>query len=136
MRWSEACAAAIAAFRNRFAISDEGLVLLGFAVTMREVLANAYVSLGLQCPAYMILTYDVPTKEEIASKVKGGDRVLLITDVISTGSLVESVSSVVRRNNATVAGVVSLVDARHANAATCRRRYRALWWSFSCAASH
>jgi adenine/guanine phosphoribosyltransferase-like PRPP-binding protein len=111
-RWSEACAAAMIQLLASVEVSHERLVLLGFTGTMREVMGRAYLRLTRDYRAYMLLTFDVPSKEEIASKIHRGDQVLLATDVISTGSLVESVSSLVARVEASVIGVISLIDSR------------------------
>ena len=111
-RWSESSAAAAVRLLERTPVDDAKLVLLGFTGTMREVLARVFVRLQRQCRAYVLLTFDIPSKEEIASKIHPGDHVLLLTDVISTGTLLDSVSSLVRAVGGKVIGVTSLVDAR------------------------
>ena len=117
-RWVEGCVVAVQRLLERTSVLDERLVLLGFTGTMREVVAQVYLRLNRSCRAYMLLTFDIPTKEEIASKVQLGDRVLLITDVISTGTLVEAVTDLVRRVGGEVVGCASLADARGKEAPT------------------
>jgi len=114
-RWVEGFSAAVVRHLEKTVVEDAELILLGFTATMREVLTQVFIRLGRQCRAYALLTYDIPSKEEIESKVRPGDKVLLLTDVISTGTLVESVYSLIRRVNASVIGIVSLVDIRRAS---------------------
>lgn len=111
-RWSEGSAAAVVRLLERTPVDDANLVLLGFTGTMREVLARVFLRLQRQCRAYVLLTFDIPSKEEIASKIHPSDNVLLVTDVISTGTLLDSVSSLVRAVGGRVIGVTSLADAR------------------------
>jgi adenine/guanine phosphoribosyltransferase-like PRPP-binding protein len=115
-RWSEACATAVTCLLAGAEADDQKLVLVGFTDTMREVVARAYMKLRRKCRAYMLLTFDIPTKEEIASKLQPGDQVVLVTDVVSTGTLVQAVWNLVRRVGANVLGIASLVDARRVTA--------------------
>ena len=87
-------------------------VVLGFAGPMRQVMAHIPSKLLSKSRAYTLLTYDVPTREEISSYVHANDDVLLLTDVVSTGSLLNAVAASVLENNARILGVISLVNNR------------------------
>jgi hypoxanthine-guanine phosphoribosyltransferase len=101
-------------------------VILAFAEPMRHVLPHIPKQLPFRTRGHTILTYDVPTREEISSYVRVGDEVVLLTDVVSTGSLLDAVADSVLENSARILGVVALVnhrqDARsHLNTITLRR---------------
>jgi len=111
-RWSETCAVAVMRLLDKHPVSDSQLVLLGFTGTIREVMARMFDNIQRKCRAFILLTFDIPTKEEISSKVKKGDKVVLITDVILTGTLAESVAGLVAQVGGSVSGIVSLIDGR------------------------
>jgi hypothetical protein len=59
---------------------------------MHDVIAHAKALLPRRWKMYVLKTFDVPTKEELKALVGEGKRVVLVTDVVSTGTLAESVA--------------------------------------------
>ena len=114
-RWYTSCAVAAYRLLTQQRYSDETLVVIGFTGTVREIVARTVQLLRRKCRVYVLLPYDVPTTEEIVVKVRPGDSVLLITDVISSGSLTDAVATLVTNAGASIIGVVSLVDTRMAS---------------------
>lgn len=86
--------------------------VLGFAASMRSVLGSLDKAHPIRDHTYCLLSYDAPSKAELAEIIKPSDQVVLCTDVISSGSLLHEMVALIRRIGASVVGIVSLVDAR------------------------
>lgn len=86
--------------------------LLGFAASMRGVLGSLDKANPIRDQTYCLLSYDAPSKAELTEIIKSGDQVVLCTDVISSGSLLHEMVTLIRRIGASIIGIISLVDAR------------------------
>lgn len=86
--------------------------VIGFAASMRPILASLDKAHPIRDETYCLLSYDAPSKAELAEIVKPGNQIVLCTDVISTGSLLHEMVALIRRIGGTVIGIISLVDAR------------------------
>lgn len=115
-RWSEPISAKLLQWLHESENSEKPLKFIGFAYPARMLLAALSARhQHLNHRAYNLLTYDVPTDIELATVVSSGDRVLLVTDVVSTGSLTKSVEDLVIRCGGKLIGIIAIVDA-HAKA--------------------
>ena len=79
---------------------------------MRSVLESIPEADPLRERAYCLLSYDSPTREEVSRVVSAGDKVILCTDVISSGTLIDEIAALVKREGGTVLAVIGLVDAQ------------------------
>ena len=95
---------------------EAGAKLLGFAASMRAVLGSLDEAHPIRDNTYCLLSYDAPSKAELAEIIKPGDKVVLCTDVISSGSLLHEMVTLIRRIGASIVGIISLVDARESPA--------------------
>lgn len=86
--------------------------VLGFAASMRPILNSLDRAHPIRDETYCLLSYDAPSKAELAEIIKSGDEVVLCTDVISTASLLHEVVDMIRRIGADVVSIIALVDAR------------------------
>lgn len=86
--------------------------IIGFAASMRPILSSVDKSHPIRDRVYCLLSYDALSKAELAEIVDAGDEIVLCTDVISTGSLLREIVTLVRRLGARVSGIIALVDAR------------------------
>ncbi len=111
-RWVFGGVAAITKLLDMSLLKSKVPVILAFAGSMREVVAHIPQRLLTPTRAYSLLTYDVPTKEQVGSYISREDDVILFTDVVSSGSLLTAVANLVEENGARLLGVVSLVDYR------------------------
>jgi adenine/guanine phosphoribosyltransferase-like PRPP-binding protein len=111
-RWTEIALAGIRRLLLTRRTPNGRLVLAGFASSVRPVLSQVSSRLGVSHHALALLTYDAPSKEELEDHVAQSDVVILLTDVLSTGTLTEAVAYALRQQRAELLGVVGLVDAR------------------------
>lgn len=106
-----------------YALPDSTLAptkVLGFAASMRPILNSLDRAHPIRDETYCLLSYDAPSKAELAEIIKSGDDVILCTDVISTGSLLHEVVDMIRRIGADAVAVIALVDAREEPSKTWR----------------
>ncbi|HEY4249242.1 MAG TPA: hypothetical protein VGM64_20635 [Lacunisphaera sp.] len=109
-RWAQGLASALhLLLTNTGLSSNEDVVIIGFTGTIREILEDACTLLPIRWRAYVLLTFDVPTKEELAVVVAEHNAVILVTDIISSGTLAESVADIILRLGARIIGVTSLI---------------------------
>ena len=92
--------------------------VLGFAASMRLILNSLDKAHPIRDETYCLLSYDAPSKAELAEIVQAEDEVILCTDVISSASLLREVVTLIRRIGANVRSVIALVDARETPADT------------------
>lgn len=114
MRWSTTIATQLKSWISETDQSGTPVTIIGFAYPVRGVIDTLSRKLlrDVEHSSYTLLSYDVPTEEELGSIVAAGHRVYLITDVISSGSLVRAVEAAVVKNGGDLQGLVALVDAR------------------------
>jgi adenine/guanine phosphoribosyltransferase-like PRPP-binding protein len=111
-RWATTCAAGIDAIRSKFP-ETHSFVVLGIGVAMREILARAWEDCGFNAAAHVLMTYDIPTREELrAALASTSASVILVSDFVSSGSLLEATTDALDRMQLPVVGVLALVDAR------------------------
>lgn len=110
LRWSDAFGRLLDVVLPDAATSKAKL--LGFAASMRPILSSLDRSHPIRDKTYCLLSYDAPSRAELAEIIVSGDKVVLCTDVISTGSLLHEIVTLVRRIGAVVVGIIALVDAR------------------------
>lgn len=118
VRWNEAFGRLL-----DHVLQDTTLALtkvLGFAASMRPILNSLDRAHPIRDETYCLLSYDAPSKAELAEIIKSGDEVVLCTDVISTASLLHEVVDMIRRIGAKVVAVIALVDAREVSSNTWR----------------
>jgi adenine/guanine phosphoribosyltransferase-like PRPP-binding protein len=93
-------------------LNSERLLLLGFTGTVRDLIYRLKLECARIWGAIIILSHDMPSVEEIRRVVKPNDNVLLLADVISTGSSAKRLSELVRRAGGIPVGIIAAVDAR------------------------
>ncbi len=108
-RWINGGIAAVTSILEARPNTTKPPIIIAFAGSMRHVLAHIPQRLATKVNAFTLLTYDIPGREEIGSYVTASDDVILLTDVITTGSLLSAVANAIADNNAHIIGVVSLV---------------------------
>lgn len=86
--------------------------IIGFSASMRPILDSIDKAHPIRDSTYCLLSYDAPSRAELAEFISAEDEVILCTDVISTASLMKEVISLTRRIGATVISAIALVDAR------------------------
>jgi len=111
-RWAETVLCCLRLVEEANPDNKGKCILLGFTGIIRELLAKILVSIPNATRAYTVLSYDVPLIEEIRGIIDKGDHVILITDVISTGSSACAIAGLVRKAGGNVSGIIAVVDAR------------------------
>jgi len=89
-RWVWGSAAGISKVLGTTYRASRPPVILAFAGRMSDLLAQLLPLLPKKTRAYTILTFNVPTREEISSYIHEEDEVILLTDVVRTGSLLSA----------------------------------------------
>jgi adenine/guanine phosphoribosyltransferase-like PRPP-binding protein len=112
IRWVNTCAAGILQVIAKTKVSIDDLVVLGLAGSIKDILVQAWTTLGIDIPAYTLMTYDVPTKEELSVNIGERNNVIVVVDVISSASLLQETTRVIKRLGKEVIGIVALVDGR------------------------
>lgn len=110
LRWTDAFGRLLDVVLPR--TERESAKVLGFAASIRSVLGSLDKAHPIRDRTYCLLSYDAPSKAELAEIIGPNDQVVLCTDVISSGSLLHEMVALIRRIGASIAGIISLVDAR------------------------
>jgi orotate phosphoribosyltransferase len=111
-RWAESATCAVASLLSDMDAAATPCKLIGFAASIRPLMATVANAIPNIASAHTLLTYDAPSREELAAFVRPGDDVILFTDVVSTGSLIRAVHETALGVDANVLGAVALVDSR------------------------
>jgi adenine/guanine phosphoribosyltransferase-like PRPP-binding protein len=92
-----------------------GLILIGFSGAVRNVVSQLELNFpDRSVRTFTLLSYDLPTKEELSAQIQPDDEVILVTDVISSGALTKAVIGIIRSLGVEIVGLVSLVVGRYA----------------------
>jgi adenine/guanine phosphoribosyltransferase-like PRPP-binding protein len=111
-RWASTCVAATLKVAHASGLERSKLLLVGLGLPIGDLLVPAITEHGLNFPAYTIMTFDVPAADDLQPLLKARDGVILISDVVRNGTLLEDTARLVARLGKQVVGVVALVDGR------------------------
>ena len=111
-RWVQAANCAMQSVVSNDAASDKRIVVLGFTAAVREFLHALCLHMSIGTRTYLVLSYDLPSTNELRSVVRPDDHVVLVTDVISTGSSARGLAELVQKLEAVPVAVIAAVDAR------------------------
>lgn len=110
-RWVKSCYVGYVKLVSELSEIKDRVLILGFSAPIRPILYELNSLIQENIDIYSILTYDVPTREELSFILKNYSHVILITDVISTGSLIAEIAEIIRNENKKLVGIITLVDA-------------------------
>jgi hypothetical protein len=87
-------------------------ILLGLGYPLRRLLPVIATALAeiRNLDSYVLLPYDAPTSADIGSILGANDHVFLVTDVVSTGSFLDSVIEAVKLSGSRVVGIVAALE--------------------------
>jgi adenine/guanine phosphoribosyltransferase-like PRPP-binding protein len=115
-RWLSSAMCASQCIRNIETSEDIEFALLGFSGTVENIVRNLHHQLPYVRRSHILRTFDLPTIQEIRQIINRGDKVILVTDVISTGSTTKMLGELIRKIGGEIKGIVAAVDARRGNA--------------------
>ena len=111
-RWVSTCASGILRIITEMKVSNNDLIILGLSGAIKDILVQSWQELGIDIPIFTLMTYDIPTKEELAVNTGDRNKIIIVTDVLSSASLFHETTRVLKRLGKEVIGIVALVDAR------------------------
>lgn len=113
-RWTTSCAAALHAVLAEANVPNSEIVVLGLPGSVKQVLQSTWEHHHdlPRVAVHALMTYDVPTSDEIEDIVEGFSSVVFVTDVVSSASLLTEARRIVQKLRKQILGVIALVDAR------------------------
>lgn len=121
-RWYDVLASLLADLLEPKELANTTLV--GFAASMRPILKRIPTDNPIRKRTYILNSYDTPSKVEIKESLEltPGTRVVLCTDVVSSGSLLTSIINACLAAGAFIRGIICLV-----HAVDTREGFKATW---------
>ena len=95
--------------------SHDDILILGTSSFLLNLLIQSEFKSVNNYAAYTLSTFDLPTKEEITAISKKYQSIIVIADVISTGSFISEIVELVKNTNKKILGIIAIVDAKGTN---------------------
>lgn len=127
LRWRYSLGSALSKIisENNLSLQSEACdtLVIGSSGPIRKIIQNNEIILNYHLPTYTLATYDIPTKEELYSIIEAFKNIIIISDVISTGSWIGGILELLKNEEKNIIGIISLVDIEHKHTSDFWRRY-------------
>ena len=109
-RWSSALRPAINHFLLSSKRNPQRIVLIGFCGAIARLVVDIGKTSTPAMAAIGVMSFELPERQDFREHVDKYNSVILITDVISSGSLAREMIELVQKADLEVLGVITLVD--------------------------